>query len=162
MGTWGTAEEASAITNASLTTGDLVAANELLEIWVGVRPTDRIKEKISSQSKRNLRLLQKAEAYQAAWMKEKPALFERSDTDNVIQDTLQFSKGDVDMHLIAPAAKAAIQRISWRSSRTIDPLTPSQTALIRKKFYAESLSDPRLMDFDEEGPRFGFSEWRDL
>lgn len=133
MATWTTAEQATAITNQTLTDADLSAANAIIEIWVGVVPD--IKDRLRP---RDVRLLEKAEAFQAAWMKYKPALLERSDTDRVVQDTLQYEKGDRDMHVLAPLAKAAIQRLSWRSARTLDPLTPSQAAVIRRKFVAET------------------------
>lgn len=156
MTTWNTAAEASAVTNVSLTTGDLQLASSILEIYVGVTPAARTA--IEAKSKRDLRLLKKAEAFQAAWMKQKPALLERSDVDNVIQDSLQFSKSDQDAHVIAPLAKAAIQRLSWRSARTIDPLTPSQAAAIRGKFYAETIAD----NFWRSVSGGGWSEWVDL
>lgn len=153
MDTWTTAEQATAITNQSLTTGDLSAANAILEIWVGVTP--HLKDKLRP---RDVRLLEKAEAFQAAWMKHKPALLERSDTDRVIQDTLQYDKGDRDMHVLAPLAKSAIQRLSWRSARTIDPLSPGQAAAIRGKFVAETMGTPLWADDDCPG----WSDWEPM
>jgi len=153
MDTWTTVEQATAITNQSLTTGDLSAANAILEIWVGVTP--HLKDKLRP---RDVRLLEKAEAFQAAWMKYKPALLERSDTDRVIQDTLQYDKGDRDMHVLAPLAKAAIQRLSWRSARTIDPLSPGQAAAIRGKFVAETVGTPLWADDGYPG----WSDWEPM
>lgn len=153
MATWTTAEQATAITNQSLTTGDLEAANAILEIWVGVTPD--LKDRLRP---RDVRLLEKAEAFQAAWMKYKPALLERSDTDRVIQDTLQYDKGDRDMHVMAPLAKAAVQRLSWRSARTLEPLSPRQAAVIRGKFVAETISTPLWGD----GTHLGWSDWEPL
>lgn len=153
MATWTTAEQATAITNQSLTTGDLEAANAILEIWVGVTPD--LKDRLRP---RDVRLLEKAEAFQAAWMKHKPALLERSDTDRVIQDTLQYDKGDRDMHVMAPLAKAAVQRLSWRAARSLDPLSPSQAAAIRGKFVAETMGTS-LTDSDRLN---GWSEWEPL
>lgn len=154
METWCTVAEAAAITNETLTTGDLVAANQLLEIWVGVTPEAR--DAVAEKSARNIRLLKKAEAYQAVWMKEKPALFERSDVDQVIQDSLQYTKSDQDSHVLAPLAKAAIQRLSFRGARTIMPLSPAQAAVIRGKFYPEVWGQDLGI-----GDR-GFSDWEDL
>lgn len=153
METWCTVAEAAAITNETLTTGDLVAANQILEIWVGVTPDAR--DAIAKKSARNIRLLKKAEAFQAAWMKSKPALLERSDVDQVIQDSLQWAKSDQDSHVIAPLAKAAIQRLSFRGARTMMPLSPAQAAVIRRKFYPETMG--RSVWSDD-----GFSEWEDL
>lgn len=149
METWCTVEEAVNITNQALTESDLVSSNSVIEIWVGVVPG--VRDKLRP---RDLRLLKKAEAFQAAWMKHKPALLERSDTDQVIQDTLQYSKGDKDMHVLAPLAKASIQKLSWRSARTLNPLTPDQAAVIRGKFYADT-----RVDIDRIG---GWSNWEPL
>lgn len=150
MATWTTPEQASSITKMTLTESDLEAANAILEIWVGVTP--ELKDRLRP---RDVRLLEKAEAFQAAWMLHKVALLERSDTDRVIQDTLQYDKGDKDMHVMAPLAKAAIQRLSWRSARTLDPLSPSQAALIRGKFVAETIGR-------EQKFRDGWGPWEPL
>lgn len=156
METWCTVAEAAAITNETLTTGDLVRANQILEIYVAVKPSAR--EAIAKKSWRNLELLKKAEAFQAAWLKSKPALLERSDVDQVIQDSLQFTKSDQDSHVLAPLAKAAIQRISFRGARTINPLSPSQAAVIRGKFYPETMGRDIWRDYAGGG----FSDWEEL
>jgi hypothetical protein len=150
MATWSTPAEASGYTNMALTQGDLDNANAVIEIWVGV--TTQLEDRLRP---RDLRLLKKAEAFQAAWMKYKPALLERSDTDNVIQDTLQYTKGDQDMHVLAPLAKAAIQRLSWRAARTLEPLTPQQALAIRGKYTAETVGT--RIDFSH-----GWSDWEDM
>lgn len=154
METWCTVAEAAAITNEALTIGDLQLANSILTIYVAVTPAAR--DKVASKSWRNLDLLKKAEAFQAAWMKNKPAILERSDVDQVIQDSLQWSKSDQDSHVLAPLAKAAIQRLSFRSGRTIQPLSPQQAAVIRGKFYPETMG--RTFGIGERG----FSDWEDL
>lgn len=154
METWCTVAEAAAITNETLTTGDLVLANQILEIFVGVTPASR--DRIKKKSWRNLELLKKAEAFQAAWLKDKPAILDRSDVDQVIQDSLQWTKSDQDSHVLAPLAKAAIQRISFRGARTIMPLSPSQAAVIRGKFYPETYGQDLGI-----GNR-GFGDWEDL
>lgn len=154
METWCTVAEAAAITNETLTTGDLVLANQILEIYVGVTPAAR--DLIAAKSARNIRLLKQAEAFQAAWIKDKPAVLQRSDVDQVIQDSLQFTKSDQDSHVLAPLAKAAIQRISFRGARTIMPLSPAQAAVIRGKFYPETIG--RDLGIGDRG----FSDWEDL
>lgn len=132
--TWATPVEASAISGMNITQTDLNKAQSILEIWVGDIGEDRM----GNLKSRDVKLLKKAVSYQAAWMLSKPELLGRSDTDNVLQDELQFSKGDIDMHVIAPLAKASIMKLSWRRARTIDPLTPDQALAIRRKFHAET------------------------
>lgn len=132
--TWATAIEASAITGMNITQSQLVTAQEILEIWVG----DIDEKRIANVKSRDVKLLKKAVAYQAAWMQSKPALFERSDVDHVIQESYQFVKADQETHVLAPLAKASIMKLSWRRARTIDPLTPEQALVIRGKFTAET------------------------
>jgi len=139
---WGTPEEARIATGEEITQDQLNMASSVLEIYVGV--VDTASAKLSG---RDRRLLMKAEAYQAAWMSAQVDLFGRSDVDLVVQDGLQYSKGDPDAHVLAPLAKASIMRLSWMRTRTIDPLTPTQALLLRKKVTAETKG---LMDDDED------------
>ena len=131
---WATAVEASAITGLNITSSQITTAQAILEIWVGEVDTTRM-ENVKT---RDVNLLKKAVSYQAAWMQSKPELFGRSDVDQVIQDSLQFSKGDQETHVLAPLAKASIMKLSWRRARTIDPLTPEQALAIRRKTTAET------------------------
>ena len=150
---WATEEEARSITGESaLTQAQLDVASHLLEIFVGVVDTAR-----PNLSKRDLRLLKMAEAYQAAWMGAQVDLLGRSDTENLSQDGLQYSKGDQDMHVLAPLAKASITRLSWMRTRTIEPLTPTQALLLRRKTTPETIG---LMDHDED--ETGGSGWTPL
>lgn len=131
---WATPVEASSITGLNITQSELDIAQGILELWVG----DIDEKRLPKVKSRDVKLLKKAVSYQAAWMQSKPALFERSDVDNVIQESYQFVKGDQDTHVLAPLAKNAIMKLSWRRARTIDPLTPDQALAIRRKFTAET------------------------
>lgn len=123
---WATPAEASGITGVTVTQGQLDAANAVVEIYTGVVEAAR-----ENLRPRDLRLLVKGESFQAAWMATQVDYTGRSDADRVSQDGLQYSKGDTDMHTLAPLAKTAITRLSWRRSRTIHPLTPEQALALR-------------------------------
>lgn len=144
---WGTPAEALSVTGEEITQVQLDMASSLLEIFVGVVDTAS-----SNLSGRDLRLLKKAEAYQAAWMSAQVDLFGRSDTTLVVQDGLQYSKGDQEMHILAPLAKASIMRLSWMRTRTIEPLTPAQALALRKKVTPETMG---LYDDDENDEMAG-------
>jgi len=144
---WGTPAEALSVTGEEITQVQLDMASSLLEIFVGVVDTAS-----SNLSGRDLRLLKKAEAYQAAWMNAQVDLFGRSDTTLVVQDGLQYSKGDQEMHILAPLAKASIMRLSWMRTRTIEPLTPAQALALRKKVTPETMG---LYDDDENDEMAG-------
>lgn len=151
MANWATEAEALSITGEAITDAELGVANSLVEIYVGVVDAAR-----AQLSNRDLRLLKKAEAYQAAWMKAQVDLLGRSDATLVSQDGLQYSKGDPDMHVLAPLAAASIRRLSWMRTRTIDPLTPAQALALRNKVTAETRG---LSGYDDDGDWAG-EPWR--
>jgi hypothetical protein len=144
---WATPAEAASILGSlvqtPVTQPDLDAANGIIEIHVGVVDAAR-----ANLGARDLRLLKKAESYQAAWMQGQVDLASRSDVDLVTQDGLQYSKGDVDAHTLGPLATASIRRLSWMRTRTWDPLTPQQALVLRDKVTAETygLSDQEDLD----------------
>ena len=140
---WATPAEAQSITGVVLSQAELDVATNLLDIFVGVVDAAR-----PNLSNRDLRLLMKAESYQAAWMKAQVDLLGRSDATLVSQDGLQYSKGDQDMHILGPLAKASIMRLSWMRTRTIDPLTPQQALALRNKVYAETYGKNDELDDD--------------
>ena len=144
MANWATEAEALSITGEALTDAQLTVANSVIEIFVGVVDTARTKI-----ANRDLRLLKKAESYQAAWMNAQVDLLGRSDATLVSQDGLQYSKGSDDMHILGPLAKASLSRLSWMRTRTNDPLTPAQALVLRYKVTAETYGDYDREDNDD-------------
>jgi hypothetical protein len=124
----------------------LNVAYHVIEIFVGAIINSR-----ANLTNRDLRGLKKAESYQAAWMAAQIDLTGRSDATLVAQDGLQYSKGDPDMHILGPLAKAAIMRLSWMRTRTIDPLTPAQALVLRNKVTAETYGLDDREDLDDLG-----------
>lgn len=153
---WASPAEAASILGSLVQTPvtqvDLDAANSVNEIYVGVVESARAK-----LSGRDLRLLKKAESYQAAWMQAQVDLAGRSDVDLVTQDGLQYSKGDQDSHVLAPLAAASIRRLSWMRTRTYDPLTPSQALVLRDKVTAETYGMTDQEDLDDVA-----GDWRPI
>lgn len=129
MTTWIAPEVASHITRVGLAQDDLDAAHAMVTIWAGVTTDAR-----DSLKPRDLRLLQYAEAYQAAWLQSQTDVTGRMDVTQVVQDGSQYSKDDPDAMVLAPLAKRCIQRLSWCKSRTLMPLTPEQ-ARIRRGYH---------------------------
>lgn len=155
--TWATPAEALALTGETITQSLLDQAHGVLELFVGVT-TDAV----DNLKPRDIRLLRSAESYQAAWMLRRVDFYGQRDVDNQIQDELQYVKGDEDMHILAPLAKNAILRLSWKRSRNIEPLTADQAYVLRKKLYPETWSKlESLNHFDDEGMH-GFGAWRPL
>ena len=129
-----TPAEATNITGDTIGQADLDRAQALLEIYVGVT-----EDALPNLKPRDIRLLKKMEAYQAAWMIKQVDLTGRSDVTLVDQDGLSYSKGDDDMHVMAPLAKRAYKRLSWNRTRTLDPLSPTQALALRGKQSAETI-----------------------
>lgn len=152
--TWSTLAEAASITGQAITQAQLNVAYHVIEMYAGVVPAAR-----SNLANRDLRLLKKAESYQAAWMAAQIDLTGRSDATLVSQDGLQYSKGDEDMHILGPLAKKALVKLSWMRTRTIDPLTPQQALALRDKVVAETIGIYGTEDLEDD---FSSSPWRPM
>lgn len=126
MSTWATPEQASSWTRVSLDQADLDAAYPIIELYAGVT-TDAL----ATLKPRDLRLLKYAEAYQAAWMQSQTDVAGRMDVDNLTQDGVSFTAAGGDALVLAPLAKRCLLRLSWRKSRSLQPLTPEQALLLR-------------------------------
>lgn len=144
-GTWATPAEASAITGQTIVQSQLDTAYHVIEMFAGVVIDAR-----ANLVNRDLRLLKKAESYQAAWMAAQVDLTGRSDADLVSQDGLQYSKGDQDMHILGPLAKKALTKLSWARTRTWDPLTPGQALALRNKITAETMGTYGTDDLEDD------------
>lgn len=132
--TWATPAEATALTGASIQQNDLDLANGIVELFAGVT-----EEALDNLKPRDLRLLKMMESYQAAWMISQVDLLGRSDATLMDGDGISYSKGDQDMHILAPLAKRAYKKLSWNRTRTMDPLSPTQAYALRGKRTAETL-----------------------
>lgn len=124
---WVTGAQASALTNLTITDGQVASAAPIIEIYTNVTPA------VSGSLKpRDLRLLRLAESYQAYWMPKQVDFASRMDVDQVTQDGVTFAKGDdADTFTLAPLAKKCVMRLSWMKSRTIMPLTAEQALILR-------------------------------
>lgn len=152
-GTWATPAEASSITGQTIIQSQLDVAYHVIEMFAGAVIDAR-----ANLTNRDLRLLKKAEAYQAAWMAAQIDLTGRSDATLVSQDGLQYSKGSEDMHILGPLAKKALVKLSWMRTRTIDPLTPSQALALRNKVTAETYGTVGGDDLEDDP----FHPWRPM
>ncbi len=152
-GTWASPAEATAITGQTIVQSQLDVAYHVIEMFAGAVINSR-----ANLANRDLRLLKKAEAYQAAWMAAQIDLTGRSDATLVSQDGLQYSKGSEDMHILGPLAKKALTKLSWMRTRTIDPLTPEQALALRNKVVAETYGTMSSDDLEDDP----FHPWRPM
>lgn len=131
---WATPAEATTFTGDTILQADLDTATAVVEIFVGVT-----EDALNELKPRDLRLLKLMESFQAAWMKKQVDYTGRADNDLVDQDGLSYSKGDIDMHTLAPLAKRAFKKLSWNRTRTMDALSPNQALALRGKRTAETI-----------------------
>lgn len=82
-------------------------------------------------SDRDRYFLKLATCYQTAFVVDNPDLFARADVTSASQDGESATFRNPDAHLLAPLARKAIRRLSWRGLRALrpgggtDPKTPS-------------------------------------
>lgn len=115
---WCDAETALAVTGVEVTDAQLGTAQAAIEVMSGrtYGDTDRIRP-------RDLYWLQRAVAYQAVWAALQPGLEARMDLTSTTQDSVSASLTG-DAVVLAPMAARALNRLSWRRSRTVHIRSP--------------------------------------
>lgn len=111
---WATVGETLTYTKITVDQGDIESAQFMVEIFSDV--TEDADANISSK---NLRLLKMAVAYQAAWISDHPDIFTHVDVSTMLQDGIQFTNAHANAGVLAPMAKRAIDRLSWKRNRSI-------------------------------------------
>ncbi len=121
---WATTAETLSYTGMTVSDDTLDSAQAMSELFSDVTETSSDAGLISPK---NLRLLKLAVAYQAAWMTSQPDLFTRSDVGLMTQDGISFTSPHANSSVLAPMAKRAIDRLSWRRNRNqrIRPMRPN-------------------------------------
>ncbi|MCA1840198.1 MAG: hypothetical protein ABR585_12495 [Gemmatimonadaceae bacterium] len=88
---------------------------------------------------KNLRLLKMAVAYQAAWMSDHPDLFTHVDIGSMNQDGVFFVYKHENASLLAPMARRAIARLSWRRNKNIKVRPFAGRSILNKRYVQESM-----------------------
>lgn len=115
---WASADDVLGATGVEVTDQQLVQAQADIEVISGRIFTDTDRLRL-----RDLYWLGKAVAYQAAWAAGQPGLAQRMDVTAQTQDgTSANFTGDAIV--LAPMAGRALQRCSWRRSRTVHVRSP--------------------------------------
>jgi len=123
---WATADDVTTFTGeVAVTDAELIRAQDLIEIAAGVT-FDAVIE-----SPRNLRLLNRAVAYQTAWMRYHPDLYLNVDVDSVSQDGHSHTPAHENAALYAPLATRCLRRLTWVQK----PLR------VRKRYGADDYED---------------------
>lgn len=81
-------------------------------------------------TRRDLYWLRQAVAFQAAWLADTPDYLERNDVESASQDGQSVTLKQ-DALVLAPLARRAIKKLSWRGSRSIRPVPVDERGRIR-------------------------------
>lgn len=113
---WTTTTEVEAITEIAVTQSKVDAAQFLIELFA-----DTTEESTDAGllSDKNLRLLKLAVAYQTAWMTQHPDVYTTLDVRSVTTDGMSWTVDNPQAGVLAPLAKMAIARLSWKRNRSI-------------------------------------------
>lgn len=104
---WATADDVLTYTGVTVGEAEIIRAQDHIEIIAGVT------EDAVIDSPRNLRLLNRAVAYQAAWEQYHPDLYMNVDVDSVGQDGHSHTPAHENAALIAPWATRCLRRLTW-------------------------------------------------
>lgn len=105
-------------TGVEVTDQQILQAQADIEVFAGrtYGDTDRIRT-------RDMYWLGRAVAYQAAWRPAQPGIEARMDITSQSQDGVSANLG-ADAMVLAPMAQRALNRLSWRRSRTVHIRSP--------------------------------------
>ena len=120
---WATAQQTLDMTGVTVTDTQVSQAQTMVELFSGVDESYALRG-------RDVRYLRMAVAYQAAWIKGQIDVTTRTDVSQVTQDEMSFTYANQDAPVLAPLARQALKRLSWKTSRSvmvqrlIDTVTP--------------------------------------
>lgn len=133
---WATVSDVSSLVGATVTEAQIRQAVTSLEVQIGLIqdvPRTEIRD-------RDRYFLKIAVCYQAAWIAAQADLLERSLVTAASQDG-ESASFTMDSLTLAPLARLAIRRLSWKGRRTIGPgRAPSLPVNINSDEYEETLN----------------------
>lgn len=110
---WATVADVAAITGVDVENDTLTRAEGVVELFAGIS-----QDNTTELSGSNARMLRAAVAYQAAWMESQVDVTSRTDVASLDQDGVRVTPAHADALVLAPLAKRALDRLSWRGRRS--------------------------------------------
>lgn len=124
--TWCTVAEVTTVTGKTVTATDRNIAAFAIELTTGlIESVERV-----DITRRDLYWLRQAVAFQAAWLADTPDYLERNDVTAASADG-QSATLKPDALILAPLARRAIKRLSWRGTRSVRPVRVDERGRIR-------------------------------
>lgn len=148
---WATKEYASDITGTTVTDANIGVAQGMIELFSGVTEEYNLR-------KRDVRHLKMAVAYQAAWVAGQIDVTTRTDVGQVSQDEMSFTYANPDAVVLAPLARAALKRLSWKTSRSVRlqrPRDPGEGLTVQAQERAFVTDDETMFSESQYRPMGG-------
>lgn len=111
---WATAANVLAMTGKVVTDQVVLEASAVIDIYA-----NRTEDASAAMTARDLGWLQRACAFQAAWMPNQPGFHQRNAVAQITQDGLQIIYDKEWQISLAPLAARALKNLSWKTSRTV-------------------------------------------
>ena len=115
MTQWATLEQVATLTGKTVDEPTRALAAAAIELHTGL--IEGVERK--GLKDRDAYWLRLAVCFQAAWLMTQPDYLERNAVSSVSQDGQSATGGNPDWLTLAPLARKAIKRLSWRGARTI-------------------------------------------
>lgn len=115
--TWATPDEVTTITGVSVTQDQVQRAQFIIDMTSG-RTVEMYHVEDANLHHRDLYFLKLAVAYQTAWMIAQPDMFTRMDMSDVAQERGLTTTFKAHSMKLAPLAKSALGRLSWKGTRS--------------------------------------------
>jgi hypothetical protein len=112
---WATTEDVTTLTGVTVTEADRNIAATVIEAKTGV--LEGVKRSISD---RDLYFLKQAVCYEAVFVAATPDFLERMNLASASQDGQSVTTRNADDLILAPLARMAIKRLSWRGPRGLN------------------------------------------
>lgn len=109
---WATTAEVLDITGETVTDSKVTQAQYVIELFSGVTEDYVIPG-------RDARHLKMAVAYQAAWAAHQVDVTTRTDVSQFTQDETSATYANKEAPVLAPLARHALKRLSWKGSRSV-------------------------------------------
>lgn len=118
MPTWTTVQQVKSLTGKAVTDATIDIAEGILATLHGLIPG--VERTLTGRDRYFLGM---TAAYQAAWVADQPDLFERLDVSSAGQDG-QSAAFKADALVLAPLARRALKKLSWKGARAIGTVAP--------------------------------------
>lgn len=164
MADWATPDSVLALTGVTVTEDQCAQAQGVIELFSEADPDSR--SAAGGLSPRNLNLVKKATAYQAAWIPAHPDWAQNIDATSVQQDGVVIATPNANAWVCAPLAWRCITRLSWMRDGTMLRAwglgaNPFGGRTSPSKWVSVDLDpDPDLLYTDAQDDYDGYGAWR--